>query len=374
MTDVFISYAHGDSAFADALSKRLKSTGLTVWLDSSVLIGGEEYRAQIQQQVTSAKVVLLLLSKHSQRSTSVHEELVRALETGEPQRVIPVLLDDEAESNVVWPLVADRQAVRGNSRDGLMDDVVSVVSKAIRGPSEIASRARKITLIATSVVALAGVLGSLFSAQFARNQEAQRIRYTVQVFDATTSSGIASASVSLSAASTAKVGETDGLGRVTFTLDQADAGNSANIVARKEGFRDSTFHGVVPADSGVVSLRLEPAEAPKPQPVQADPARVKETLVIRSGPRLSGARKAFSEWYELCSGELPRNSTIDTADFSLSGDRSCGAWADCREKTDKRTASQVCWEFRLQGHDEWPASGQAMSEGVLRIVILRPAK
>lgn len=376
MTDVFISYAHGDSSFADTLSRRLKSSGLTVWLDSSVLIGGEEYRAQIQRQVASARVVLLLLSKHSQRSTSVHEELIHALEAGEPQRVIPVLLDGEAEANVVWPLVADRQAVRGGSQGELIEAAVAAVNSTVCAPAELASRARKRLWIVTSVVAVLALVGSLVAFQFGLHQEAQRVRYTIQVFDAATSTGIASASVRLSPDSRIPGGGigglTDSLGRLTLTLDSSLRGKPVEVTVEREGFKPSAVTSVVASDVTTATVRLEPIAPPVSLPIPTDPSRVKETLLFRSGPKLSGVKKEFSGWYELCSGPLPRDSIIESDEFTLSGDRACGAWAECREERDKRTSSQVCWQFRLQGHDEWPGSGQAASEGILRITISRP--
>ena len=175
MNDVFISYAHGDSVVADALAKRLKLAGLSVWLDSSVLIGGEEFRTQIQQQVAEARVVLLLLSKHSQRSTSVQEELIRALESGDPKRVVPVLLDDQAELNVVWPLVADRTAVRGGSTDEVLEKAISAAFVVARGPRETARRARRVTLIASTIVAVLGIIASFSTLYYGRLSEAQRL-------------------------------------------------------------------------------------------------------------------------------------------------------------------------------------------------------
>lgn len=374
MSDVFISYAHGDSVLAEMLAKRLKIAGLSVWLDSNVLIGGEEFRAQIQQQVADARVVLLLLSKHSQRSTSVQEELIRALESGDPKRVVPVLLDDQAELNVVWPLVADRVAVRGGSTDAILEKAISATIVVARGPRETARRARRVTLFASTIVAVLGLVASLSTLYYGKLSEAQRIRYTVQVFDATTSIGLGAAVVSLSVGNSAFSVQTDELGRAIFILEKNAAGQRATITARKPGFREINVVSVVPTDTGFANIRVDPLAPPAPEPVKTNPSRVKETKIFRSGQMLSGSRKDFSQWYELCSGELPRGSLIEADNFSLSGDRSCGAWADCRERRDKRTDTRVCWEFRMQGHDEWPASGQALSEGVLSITISRPSE
>ena len=96
----------------------------------------------------------------------------------------------------------------------------------------------------------------------------------------------------------------------------------------------------------------------------APSAPTEQSFVVQSGPKLSGVMKAFSEPYELC-GNAPPGYKIKSSDFRLVGDRSCGAWSECTET--KKTDAQVCWQFRLQGHDELPYPGQRTSEGVLRV-------
>jgi hypothetical protein len=126
--------------------------------------------------------------------------------------------------------------------------------------------------------------------------------------------------------------------------------------------------GGVAHDHGAVAAIILPAH-PLAQPAAAmtaaatAPAKV---VTVSSGPKLSGARKDFSDWYRLSVGPAPDAYTIDKAEFWLSGDRSCGAWAECSEvsKNDK----EVVWQFRLQGHDEWGAPPQAYSEGHLRVM------
>jgi hypothetical protein len=92
--------------------------------------------------------------------------------------------------------------------------------------------------------------------------------------------------------------------------------------------------------------------------------------VTRSGLKLSGRGKFFSDWYVLCSADLPAGAKIVAHELTLSGDRQCGAWAEC-QPTDT-SDSKVCYRFRLQGHDEWPAPGQGQSEGVLTVKYVGP--
>lgn len=94
----------------------------------------------------------------------------------------------------------------------------------------------------------------------------------------------------------------------------------------------------------------------------------------RSGMKDSGKWDAYSEWYEVCSDPIPAGYKIDHYKFHLEGDRQCGAWANCRLKSE--APDRVCWEFQLQGHNEGgpfhignPNDGIRRSEGVLEIWI-----
>ena len=94
-----------------------------------------------------------------------------------------------------------------------------------------------------------------------------------------------------------------------------------------------------PSGSRNVNLWLPPAPSVAPAIVTAD-----------SGAKVSGTGRSWSDWYRLGVGRAPRGYTVQRAEFWLSGDRACGASAECREVT--RNDEQVLWEFRLRGHDE----------------------
>jgi hypothetical protein len=117
-----------------------------------------------------------------------------------------------------------------------------------------------------------------------------------------------------------------------------------------------------------------PAVLPAPQ---ENPPLPDRTEIYRSGPQISGPGKEFSQWYTLCSGDIPGPGyTVKSSTFQLAGDRQCGAWAVCQKTTDEPT--RVCWQFKLQGHDEQIGlfhgfipngqSGRAFSEGILSVL------
>jgi hypothetical protein len=225
------------------------------------------------------------------------------------------------------------------------------------------------------IVAVIGVLGVVAAALIGRCTapagSGDKIPYVVVVLDDTEPTGIVNAAVSITGSGVVQNDVTDMVGKHIFALDTSLAGKDIVVRANKAGYHAGELQNIVPPKDGGTTLRLVKLRPPVPVPVASNPTRVSESLSFSSGPKPSGSRKDFSGWYELCSGALPSGSAIESVSFVLAGDRSCGAWAECREK--ERTSSRACWEFRLQGHDEWPGSGQANSEGTLRLQISRPA-
>ncbi len=111
----------------------------------------------------------------------------------------------------------------------------------------------------------------------------------------------------------------------------------------------------------------------KGSPVNATSEIIK---VYSSGYQRSGAGANFSGWYEMCATPPEDGYTTEYVYFSLVGDRSCGAWSECRPVT--QTPTKVCYDFRMQGHNEWgqhyvgpfvahDGNGVGLSEGVLTI-------
>jgi len=104
-----------------------------------------------------------------------------------------------------------------------------------------------------------------------------------------------------------------------------------------------------------------------PDAVYAAPVVVETTVEKRSGMKNSGTMANFSAFYELCSDPIAEGTKIIRQDFRLEGDRSCGAWSECRLTVQE--PFRVCYAFRMQGHNESPFSngGVKQSEGVLRV-------
>lgn len=137
MPEVFISYAHQDKDVAHQLRKLVQAEGQTVFFDNA-LAAGEDYSSMSESALADAKAVVVLLSKNSNRSRWVDAQLRSVLQSGKV--IIPVLLDEEATSNWVWPLISDRNAIKLESPQD-MSEVVRQVNQAISSVAVPPSRA-----------------------------------------------------------------------------------------------------------------------------------------------------------------------------------------------------------------------------------------
>ena len=100
---------------------------------------------------------------------------------------------------------------------------------------------------------------------------------------------------------------------------------------------------------------------PKAMPA---PAAQPFNKTFTSGPVLSGSRKSFSPEYVVRSEPAPQGYVISGFVGALGGDRACNAWSTCAASME---GDRVVFKFTLQGHDEWPGNGQALSTGNLLV-------
>lgn len=90
--DVFISYARADRETARQLSELLTAQGRNVWWDWN-LIGGRDYRSEIEQALNKAERVIVLWSQTSISSGFVLDEAGHARDRG---KLVPVVIDDSS--------------------------------------------------------------------------------------------------------------------------------------------------------------------------------------------------------------------------------------------------------------------------------------
>lgn len=253
------------------------------------------------------------------------------------------------------------------------------------------------TLAAAGAALLVGFGPELWRAVFEKRPP---ISYAVAVYSSSLGNAkIAAANVALSIPGLDTIsGQTSPDGIVIFQLEPSMAARTAQLKIEREGYGPIAGRTIrIPRYSAQESLYVDPQDTVAQLHLRADLEKLQveraalgasspvdyslpklkleaSTPQIRqvytSGPKESGLLNKWSEWYELCSDIAPKGLSLATTQFELRGDRSCGAWAECRST--RQTPSQGCWEFRLQGHEEWKPARPSYSEGVLRVVWSAP--
>ncbi len=90
MNDIFISYAREDRSTAGMLARHISQAGWQVWWDHA-LNPGDSFRAVIEEQLRTARLVFVLWSRHSVKSPFVLDEASRAQRRGV---LVPIIVDD----------------------------------------------------------------------------------------------------------------------------------------------------------------------------------------------------------------------------------------------------------------------------------------
>ncbi|MGX7004886.1 trypsin-like serine peptidase [Caballeronia sp. KNU42] len=119
----------------------------------------------------------------------------------------------------------------------------------------------------------------------------------------------------------------------------------------------SGFSGCQGEDS--TSAKLLAGKVPK---AVAESVQKPITKTFSSGPVPSGPMKSFSRLYEVRSDTPPPGFKISDFSGVLNGDRACNSWSTCAVT---KEGDHAVFRFSLQGHDEWPFPGQALSTGTL---------
>lgn len=95
--EVFISYSTLDKEWADDVCNVLESNGFKCWIAPRDLVPGENYVEAIFEAIKSAKVLVVVFSRHSNESKYVVHEVSAAFD--HHVKVIPLKIDDSMPSD-----------------------------------------------------------------------------------------------------------------------------------------------------------------------------------------------------------------------------------------------------------------------------------
>jgi hypothetical protein len=91
--DVFISHAVEDKQVADRVCGALEDEGVGCWIAPRDIPPGRDYEEAIVEAIAASRVVLLILSAHSNSSPHVKREVQHAFAEGSQARVIPFRIE-----------------------------------------------------------------------------------------------------------------------------------------------------------------------------------------------------------------------------------------------------------------------------------------
>lgn len=96
---IFISYSHHDKDLVDRIVAGLKEDGHDIWMDSLRLKPGDNISAKVEEGLSQAEALIVVISENSFRSQWVQQEFAAiALQqiSKRERRIIPVKLDQSA--------------------------------------------------------------------------------------------------------------------------------------------------------------------------------------------------------------------------------------------------------------------------------------
>ena len=105
--DVFISYSRKDREITDQICDVLKENGITYFIDTEDISGGEEFSPVLAENIESCTLFLFIGSKNSYGSKWTPKELHFALNHKESIAIIPYLIDEEPLPQKIEFAIAD---------------------------------------------------------------------------------------------------------------------------------------------------------------------------------------------------------------------------------------------------------------------------
>lgn len=146
MADVFLSYKQTERESGEKVADALVADGYSVWWDHN-LIGGQDYRDKIEEELEKARCVVVLWSEASRKSRWVRDEAERGLNRN---ILVPVSLKDGLEPPLGYGglqtiCLAEwledgskaHTASATDDRAPVLDELFEAVDRALHGSQEI---------------------------------------------------------------------------------------------------------------------------------------------------------------------------------------------------------------------------------------------
>src|SRR5512147_2142793 len=113
MADIFISYSRRDADVALQFAERLRTHGMSVWIDQHGIEASASWSGEIVRAINHCSVLIVLLSPSSVESDNVTREVVLAFE--KKKRILPIELQAVTLSeSLEYPLAGIQRVAHSN--------------------------------------------------------------------------------------------------------------------------------------------------------------------------------------------------------------------------------------------------------------------
>jgi TolB-like protein/Flp pilus assembly protein TadD len=158
--DVFISYSREDKERVLDLVAKLRTAGVSVWIDQSGIDGAALWGEAIVSALESAKVLLLMVTESAGRSHNVAKEVM--LTSERKGHILPVLLEETSiPASLRYPLAGIQhiEYFRGDEDDNLRSVLRSLQALGVRSAPTAAAKNGREAQPAKAVAAAAAEHG-----------------------------------------------------------------------------------------------------------------------------------------------------------------------------------------------------------------------
>ena len=104
---VFICYSHHDTSYADSTCRALEDAGIRCWMAPRDISPSKYWAEEIIDAISSAAIVVLILSSNSNQSPQVRREVERAVSKDVP--VLPLRVEDVLLSKSLEYFISTQQ-------------------------------------------------------------------------------------------------------------------------------------------------------------------------------------------------------------------------------------------------------------------------
>lgn len=121
---IFISHCLEDSDIALWLARKLKESGLEIWLDHNNIKPGQSIVDSVNSAIESCNVFILLWSDNAQKSQWVNFEWTSAITIN--KTIVPIILDDTPLPTLLRRILYIEFLEKESGYEKLYDCLVSV--------------------------------------------------------------------------------------------------------------------------------------------------------------------------------------------------------------------------------------------------------